>query len=148
MKDKNNWITQGVKISWKHKRSLCAFSKNSSNPKAKAHYTKHCKILRKVIKDAKKQHYTGLMIKPINRIKSTWYIIKKETGTVHSVEQVPTLVLLLFVLVVRPISTAAMKAYCTLTPMELRHSSPEALHNKRRERPLLAKDGTKAEKFS
>jgi hypothetical protein len=52
-------------------------------------------------------------------------------------------------LVVRPISTAAMKAYCTLTPpMEFRHSSPEALHTKRRKRPLLAKDGTKAKEFS
>jgi hypothetical protein len=33
-------------------------------------------------------------------------------------------------------------------PVEFRHSSPEALHTKRHERPLLAKDGTKAEKFS
>jgi hypothetical protein len=32
-------------------------------------------------------------------------------------------------------------------PMEFRHSSPEALHTKR-ERPLLAKDGTKAKEFS
>jgi hypothetical protein len=53
----------------------------------------------------------------------------------------------LFVLV-GPISTAAMKAYCTLTPMEFRHSSPEALHTKRRERLLLAKDGTKTKEFS
>jgi hypothetical protein len=53
-----------------------------------------------------------------------------------------------FVLVVGPITTAAMKAYCTLTPMEFRHSSPEALHTKLRERPLLAKDGSKAKEFS
>jgi hypothetical protein len=33
-------------------------------------------------------------------------------------------------------------------PMEFRHSSPEALHTKRRERPLIAKDGTKERKFS
>jgi hypothetical protein len=53
------------------------------------------------------------------------------------------------VLVVGPISSAAMKAYCTLTPpIEFRHSSLEALHTKRRERPLLAKDGTKAKEFS
>jgi hypothetical protein len=32
--------------------------------------------------------------------------------------------------------------------MEFRHSSPEALHAKRRERPLLEKDGTKAKEFS
>jgi hypothetical protein len=43
------------------------------------------------------------------------------------------------VLVVGPISTAAVKAYCTLTPVEFRHSSPKA---------LLAKDGTKAKEFS
>jgi hypothetical protein len=52
------------------------------------------------------------------------------------------------VLVVGPISTAVRKAYCTLTPpMEFRHSSPEALHTKRCERPLLAKDGTKAKEI-
>jgi hypothetical protein len=59
-----------------------------------------------------------------------------------------TLVVVVVVLVVGPISTAAMKAYCTLTPMEFRHSSPEVLHTKLRERPLLAKDGSKAKKFS
>jgi hypothetical protein len=52
------------------------------------------------------------------------------------------------VLVVGPISIADMKTYCTLTPMEFRHSSPEALHTKRRERSLLAKDGTKTMEFS
>jgi hypothetical protein len=52
-----------------------------------------------------------------------------------------------FVVVVGLFSTAAMKAYCTLTPPnEFRHSPPEALHTKRRERPLSAKDGTKAKK--
>jgi hypothetical protein len=55
---------------------------------------------------------------------------------------------MLKVLVVGPIITAAMKASCSLTPMQFRHSSPEALHTKRRERPLLAKDGTKAKEFS
>jgi hypothetical protein len=33
-------------------------------------------------------------------------------------------------------------------PLEFRHSSPEALHTKQHERPLLAKDGTKAKEFS
>jgi hypothetical protein len=33
-------------------------------------------------------------------------------------------------------------------PMEFLHSSPEVLHTKRSERPLLAKDGTKAKEFS
>jgi hypothetical protein len=63
----------------------------------------------------------------------------------------PFVLFVCFVLVVGLFSTAAMKAYCTLTPPppnEFRNSSPEALHIKRRERPLLAKDGTKTEKFS
>jgi hypothetical protein len=40
--------------------------------------------------------------------------------------------------------TAAMQAYCILTPPnEFHHSTPEAFHTKRPERPLLAKDGTR-----
>jgi hypothetical protein len=49
-KDKNDWITQGIEISYKHKRSLYVFTKNSEDPKVKPHYTKYGKILRKVIK--------------------------------------------------------------------------------------------------
>jgi hypothetical protein len=63
-------------------------------------------------------------------------------------EEVVVVVVVVVLVVVGHISIAAMRAYCTLTPMEFRHSSPEALHTKRRERPLLAKDGTKSRKFS
>ena len=52
MKEKNDCITQGIKISCKHTRSLYEFTKNSNDPKAKVHYIKYCKILRKVIKEA------------------------------------------------------------------------------------------------
>ena len=91
MKDKNDWITQVIKISCKHKRSLYAFTKNSNYPKAKPHYIKYCKILRKVIKEAKKQHYSRLKAKSNTKIKTTSSIIKKETGKIHSVEQFPNL---------------------------------------------------------
>jgi hypothetical protein len=67
---------------------------------------------------------------------------------IHHIEKLADDPQIVVVLVVGPISNAAMRAYCTLTSMEFRHSSPEALHTKRRERPLLAKDGTKARKFS
>jgi hypothetical protein len=50
------------------------------------------------------------------------------------------------VLVVGPISHEGL--LYSNPPMEFRHSSPEALHTKRRERPLLAKDGTNAKEFS
>ena len=50
MKVKNDWITQGIKISCKHKRSLYAFTKNSNDPKAKMHCIKYCKNPKKTYK--------------------------------------------------------------------------------------------------
>jgi hypothetical protein len=70
-------------------RSLYTFTKNSND--AKAHYIKYCKILQRVLKLAKKQHYSSLVAKSNNKIKTTWNIIKKEGGEVHSVDQVPSL---------------------------------------------------------
>jgi hypothetical protein len=53
-----------------------------------------------------------------------------------------------FVVVVGLYDTAAMQAYCILTsPNEFHHSTPEAFHTKRRETPLLAKDGTKTQEW-
>jgi hypothetical protein len=65
---------------------------HSSNPKAKAHHIIYCKILRKVIKEAKQQHYITLIAKSSNEIKTTWNIIRKETRKVYTVEQVPKLI--------------------------------------------------------
>jgi hypothetical protein len=49
------------------------------------------KILRRVIKEAKKLHYNRLTAKSNNKIKTTWNIIKEDTGKVYPVELVPTL---------------------------------------------------------
>jgi len=91
MEDKNDWITQGTKISLRHKRSSYAFTNNSNYPYAKADYIQYFKILRKVIQeDAKKRHYSRLIAKSNNKIE-TWKIIKKKTRKVHSVKHVPSL---------------------------------------------------------
>jgi len=87
---KKDWITQGFKISSKRKRSLYTLTKNRNDPKAKAHYIKYCRILKKVIKEAKKQFYDSLMAKSDNKIKATWNIIKNEIGRMHPIEQVPS----------------------------------------------------------
>ena len=79
---KNDWITQGIKISCKRKISSYTLTKNSNDLKAKAHYIKYCKILKKVIKEGKKQFYGRLISKSDNKIKTTWNIIKNETGRV------------------------------------------------------------------
>jgi hypothetical protein len=39
------------------------------------------------------QHYKRLIAKSDNKIKTTWNIIKKETGKLHSMEQVPSLLM-------------------------------------------------------
>jgi ribosomal protein L33 len=44
MKENNDWITQGIKLSCKHKRSVFTSTKNSNDPKVKAHYIKYCNI--------------------------------------------------------------------------------------------------------
>jgi len=91
MKDKKAWITQGIKISAKHKRSPYTFTKNSNDPKAKGIIWNN-KILRIVKKkEARKQHYTRLRAKFNNGTKTTWNIVKIETGKVQSLQQVPIL---------------------------------------------------------
>ena len=42
------------------------------------------------MKEAKKQHYSRLIAKSNNKIRTTWNIMKKETRTVHCVEKFPT----------------------------------------------------------
>jgi hypothetical protein len=48
------------------------------DPKAKGNYIKYCETLRKVIKEAKKQHYSRIIAKYGNKIKTTWNIIQKK----------------------------------------------------------------------
>ena len=89
----NDWITQGIKISCKHKRILYTISRNCNDPTVKTHYDNYCRILKKVIREAKKQHYSRLIAKSSNKVKTTWNIIKKETGKLHPTEQIPSLVM-------------------------------------------------------
>jgi hypothetical protein len=88
---KNDWITQGIKISCKRKRTLYVNSRNSEDPNTRVFYIKYCKILKSVIKEAKKQYYSRLIAKSDNKIKMTWNIIKRETGKGHLIEQIPPL---------------------------------------------------------
>jgi hypothetical protein len=56
------------------------YSRNNNDPIIKALYIKYYKILNKVIKEAKNQHYSGLIAKSDNKIKTTWNIIRNKTG--------------------------------------------------------------------
>jgi hypothetical protein len=90
---KNGWIMQGIRISCKHNRYLYTHGRNSNDPHRKAFYVKYCKILNKVIKEAKKQHYNRLAAKSDNKVKTTWNTTKNETGKMHLPKQSPSLLI-------------------------------------------------------
>jgi hypothetical protein len=51
------WMSKGIKISINHKRELHLSSRNCKNPKFMEHYKLYCKLLSKVIKEAKILQY-------------------------------------------------------------------------------------------
>jgi hypothetical protein len=60
----------------------CIYSKDSSDSIIKAFSIKYCKTLNKVIKEIK-NNITVDMAKSENKMKTTWNIIKLETGKIH-----------------------------------------------------------------
>jgi hypothetical protein len=80
------WIAAGIKTSCQHKRELYMISRDSNNPKLKAHYTSYCLILCKVIKAAKQLYYNNKIFKSNNKTKTTWVVIKFETCKTHTNE--------------------------------------------------------------
>jgi hypothetical protein len=52
------------------------YSRNSNDPNIRAFYIKYCKIMNNVIKEVIKQHYSRLITKSDNKIKTTWNIVK------------------------------------------------------------------------
>jgi hypothetical protein len=85
-RNKNGWITQGIKITCDHKRRLHTYSRDNNDAVIRAFYSKYCKILNKVIQDAKKQHYSRFIAKSNNKVKTTWNLIKQKTGKMYIAE--------------------------------------------------------------
>jgi hypothetical protein len=93
-RNKNGWITQGIKISCEHKWKLYICSRNSIGAIVKAFYIKYCKILNQVIQEAKKWHSNNRLTgKSDNKVKTTWNIQKQESGKIHVTEQMPSLLI-------------------------------------------------------
>ena len=88
----NAWITKGIRISCKKKKILYLLNRNCNNPKLKSYYTHYCLILRKTIREAKRQYYNELILNSENKVKATWKIIKKLTKKQqHSRQMFPPL---------------------------------------------------------
>jgi hypothetical protein len=75
-----SWIIVGIKTSCKSKTQLYLVTRDSNDPRLKSHYKMYCKILSKVIKEAKRNNYNSQIIESNNKIKTTWEIVKDESG--------------------------------------------------------------------
>jgi hypothetical protein len=73
-------MTKGIKISINHKREICLCSRNSKNPKFKELYKLYCKLLTKVVKEAKILQHKKQISTSYNKTITIWNIVKFETG--------------------------------------------------------------------
>jgi hypothetical protein len=77
-RNRNAWITKGIKISSKRKKTLYILSNITQNPKLRSHYKTYSKILSDVIRTAKKMHYNNLLSRSHNKVKTVWNFVKAE----------------------------------------------------------------------
>ena len=73
------WITIGINTSCVQKRKLYLACRNSTNPNVKSYYKCYCKIISKVIKEAKIYHYDNKIKNSTNKKKTTCHVVNKGT---------------------------------------------------------------------
>jgi hypothetical protein len=73
-------MSECIKISINHKRELYLSSRNRKNPKFKEYYKLYCKLLLKVIKEAKILQYKNQILTSYNKARTAWNTVKSETG--------------------------------------------------------------------
>lgn len=76
--DTKSWMTQGILLSCKSKRKLYEQLKYCNGVEEREHYKKYCKILKKVIDEAKRKNIACKILSATNRTKATWKIIREE----------------------------------------------------------------------
>jgi tyrosyl-tRNA synthetase len=74
------WITKGIQTSIKNKGELYLKCRNSNNHKLKNYYKSYCKLLAKIITQAKALHYRNQILRSNNESKTVWDIVKSQTG--------------------------------------------------------------------
>lgn len=89
---KKSWLTKGIRISLANKREMAGRVKYSVDPAFKAYFKSYSKVLRAVIKASKKICNNRKIAKSDNKAKTTWEIIKKESGRYSSNHQVTEIV--------------------------------------------------------
>jgi hypothetical protein len=72
------WLTKGIKTSCNRKRELYLNTRHNNEIEHKLYYKHYCKILSKVMKEAKRLCYEEVITRSKNKMKTTWNIIHKE----------------------------------------------------------------------
>ena len=85
------WITKGIKTSCNRKRELYLKMRDNNEMEYKLYYKHYCKILSKVIKEAKKLYYKEVITKSKNKMKTMWNIIHKETSKLTNENNIKSL---------------------------------------------------------
>lgn len=77
-KRKQNWVTNGLRISCKNKRNFRYLYYKNKTQVTKNNYLKYSKILKKCINDAKRNSNIDFISKSDNKCKASWTIVKNE----------------------------------------------------------------------
>jgi hypothetical protein len=78
----------GIKISCKGKRDLYLLYRNTNDEALKNHYRLYCKILKEVLREAKRQYYNRQILNSNNKIRTVWGITKSVIGKLTNVETI------------------------------------------------------------
>jgi hypothetical protein len=76
----NSWITSGIKASRKHKKELYIEFRNKERPILRKYYKDYCRILPKVVKEAKRMAYDKQILNSNNVMRTSWKLINNELG--------------------------------------------------------------------
>jgi exonuclease III len=87
----NPWVTKDIKISCNHKRELYLNCRNTNDTELLNRFKRYSKTLTNVIKAAKRLYNDELIFKSKNKIKTTWEIIRKETGKYNQLNKIESL---------------------------------------------------------
>jgi hypothetical protein len=90
--DNKAWLTAGIRISCQHKRNLHMLCKSTECHTLLAYYKKYSKILREVIKAAKRIYYNKMIVNFNNKSKTIWNIVNNEISKHNNNHDPPSLI--------------------------------------------------------
>lgn len=87
VKSKKTYITPGLKISCRNKRSLKLFISQTKSKILRNYYKTYCKILKRAVFKSRKLNNIRHFEKSCNKIRTTWRIINNETNKIPSINK-------------------------------------------------------------